>query len=87
MDLPSVCPYCDSVEMNYTYLWHLDPREPARLVFTCRTCGSHVESDVTDFEPPVDDPRWTIATIPAHRTEQAADPASERSEQTSSRQR
>ena len=65
VDLPSVCPYCDSAELNYTYVRDVDPRQPARLVFTCRTCGSHVESDVTDIDPPVDDPRWTITTIPA----------------------
>lgn len=70
-DLPSGCPYCDSNEVSYTYVRHLDPRRPVRLVFTCDTCGSHVESDATGTDLPVGDRRWTVVQdqIPGKQTE------------------
>ena len=67
-DLPTLCPYCDSVELDFTYLLSPKPELPAMLVFACRSCGSHVESYAGELDPPVDDPRWIIAATPPDRT-------------------
>lgn len=70
MDLPSVCPYCDSEHASFTYRPVADAVGTGTLVFSCAQCGSHVESSVTSFEPPRDDPRWIAApTIPTQRLE------------------
>ncbi len=67
-DLPALCPYCDSPELDYTYVLPPEPDLPATLVFACRCCRSHVESYADEFDPPVDDPRWIIAATPPGRT-------------------
>jgi len=57
MDLPSVCPICDSERVNYTYVLRHDAAAHGTLVFRCADCGSYVESLITDFDPPADEPR------------------------------
>ena len=67
MDLPSVCPICDSERVNYTYLLRHDAAARGTLVFRCADCGSYVESLITDFDPPDDEPQSTPHSIPAQR--------------------
>jgi len=70
MDIPSVCPYCDSEHVSYTYRPAADADATGTLVFSCTRCGSHVESPVTTFEPRRDDPRWVESAIPTQRLHQ-----------------
>lgn len=70
MDLPSVCPICDSERVNYTYLLRHDPAAPGTLVFRCADCRSYVESSITDFDPPADDPQPVAQSISAQRVQQ-----------------
>jgi len=69
MDLPSACPYCDSERVHYAYLPHDGAATVAigTIVFSCTECGSHVESPITDFQPPADDSQWAANSIPAQR--------------------
>lgn len=56
MDLPSLCPLCDSALVNFTYLPGDDADIGGRLVFRCADCSTYVEALISDFDPPVTDP-------------------------------
>jgi hypothetical protein len=73
MDLPSACPYCDSEHVNYTYLPGDESTGVGTLVFSCTDCASHVESPITDFEPPSNDPRYVPRDIPTQRPQPGAE--------------
>lgn len=70
MDLPSVCPLCDSERVNCTFLSPGDADAPGTLVFSCPDCGSYVESLLSDLDATTDD----CPSIPAPRLQPHGQP-------------
>lgn len=70
MDLPSLCPLCDSERVHYTYLSCQEASGIGRLVFRCTDCRSYVEAPVSDFDPPTGGPQPASVYISTQRVEQ-----------------
>jgi transcription elongation factor Elf1 len=50
------CPFCDSPDVEVVSAWG------GQLITSqlrCRACNTHFEALRPQFDPPVDDPRWT----------------------------
>lgn len=73
MDLPTVCPYCDSERVTYRYRPAIGAVGVGAMVFSCADCGSHVESSVTSLDAPRDDPRWIAPAVPTQRLQSDAE--------------